>query len=124
MVTVVPLTAGSPWSAREPSGASTWILPESSWTDSLKVSVTRFGASGTMVPVPGSLATSAACALAGAAGPSRTPSSPNSTPRTAAAARGTRDRSTVMTVMLPDGVGTALGRVVVGTFDMVPDGTD
>ena len=47
MVTTSSLKIGSPWSARLPSGAITWILPGTGRTGSLKVSTTSAGWLGT-----------------------------------------------------------------------------
>ena len=99
---------GPPGSRPAPS---TWILPESSWTDSLNVSVTRSGASGTIVPAAG-----IACPPARRA---RSPERPGraarraARPATPAQARGRpahARRSTVTRAMLPDRRRTAMAR--------------
>src|SRR4051812_37702367 len=73
-----------------------------------------------MVPFAGSLATRAACALAGEAGPRSTQSSPKRRPAQAAETLRARGRSTVMCAMLPDRCQTTAGRVVVAPGWIVP----
>src|SRR5258705_266055 len=87
MISWSPEARGSPRSARLPSGAMTLILPWTGLTDSVNVSVTWFGASLTIVSAAGVLLTSAAWALAGAAGPTSPPISPRASANSTAQPR-------------------------------------
>src|SRR5581483_4479724 len=86
MVRVLPLTLGVPVLIRLPSGARTWILSGTSRTGSLKVTTALVGDEPTTEPWAGAVDTTAACALAGLAGPRRTASSPSGAPNATASA--------------------------------------
>src|SRR5689334_5530263 len=80
MVRTWPLTVGVPVLIRLPSGATTWILSGTSRTGSLKVTTALVGDEPMTEPCAGAVETTAACALAGLAGPRRTASSPSGAP--------------------------------------------